>query len=76
MPVIIGMEPHKRSATVEVITDLGEVVTLGKFGADKKTKAADKDLREMVIARRSTLLDLHGIGPSGVARLLADVGDI
>lgn len=27
-------------------------------------------------ARGSTLLELHGIGPSGAARLLADVGDI
>ena len=30
----------------------------------------------LVIARGSTLMDLHGIGPSGAARLLADVGDI
>ena len=30
----------------------------------------------MVTARGSTLLDLHGIGPAGAARLLADVGDI
>ena len=41
-----------------------------------KTKAADKDLRELAIARGSTLLDLRGIGPSGAALLLADVGDI
>ena len=30
----------------------------------------------MVIARGSTLLEIHGIGPSGAARTLADVGDI
>ena len=35
MPVIIGMDPHKRSATVEVITELGEVVTVGRFGTDQ-----------------------------------------
>jgi hypothetical protein len=29
---------------------------------DKKTKAADRDLRELVIARGSTLLDSHGSG--------------
>jgi transposase len=29
-----------------------------------------------VIARGSMLMDLHGIGPSGAARPLADVGDI
>jgi transposase len=58
----------RRRLTVELIAEL-EVI-------DKKMKAADKDLRELVIARGSTLLDLHGIGPSGAARLLADVGDI
>lgn len=58
----------RRRLTVELITELEAI--------DKKMKAADKDLRELVIARGSTLLDLHGIGPSGAARLLADVGDI
>jgi transposase len=57
-----------RRLTVELIAELETI--------DKKMKAADKDLRELVIARGSTLLDLHGIGPSGAARLLADVGDI
>jgi hypothetical protein len=58
----------RRRLTVELIAELETI--------DKKMKAADKDLRELVIARGSTLLDLHGIGPSGAARLLADVGDI
>jgi transposase len=42
----------------------------------KKTRALDKELTALVTARGSTLMDLHGIGPSGAARLLADVGDI
>jgi transposase len=58
----------RRRLTVELISELEAI--------DKKIKAADKDLRELVIARGSTLLDLHGIGPAGAARLLADVGDI
>ena len=41
-----------------------------------KIKAVKKELKELVIARGSTLQDLHGIGPSSAARLLADVGDI
>ena len=45
-------------------------------GIDKKIKAIDADLKALVTAQDSTLLDLHGIGPSGAARLLADVGDI
>ena len=58
----------RRRLAVELIGELE--------GIDKKTKAADKELTQLVIARGSTLMDLHGIGPSGAARLLADVGDI
>ncbi len=32
--------------------------------------------RELVAATGTGLLDLHGIGPSGAARLLVEVGDI
>ena len=42
----------------------------------KKARALDKELTGLVTARGSTLMDLHGIGPSGAARLLADAGDI
>jgi len=58
----------RRRLAVELIGELD--------GIDKKIKAAEKDLKELVTARGCTLMDLHGIGPSGAARLLADVGDI
>jgi transposase len=45
-------------------------------GIDKKIKTADKDPNALVLAHGSTLIGLHGIGPSGASRLLADVGDI
>jgi transposase len=49
----------------------------GEPGAiDKKTRALDKELTGLVTARGSTLTGLHGIGPSGAARLLADVADV
>ena len=41
-----------------------------------RKKAADKELRDLVAATGTGLLDLHGIGPSGAARLLVEVGDI
>jgi transposase len=41
-----------------------------------RKKAADKELQDLVVATGSSLLDLHGIGPSGAARLLVEVGDI
>jgi transposase len=58
----------RRRLVVELIGELD--------GIDRKIKAAEKDLKALVIARGSTLMALHGIGPSGAARLLADVGDI
>ena len=58
----------RRRLAVELIVELE--------GIDKKIKTIKKELKELVIARGSTLLDLHGIGPSGAARLLSDVGDI
>ncbi|MFI6333213.1 IS110 family transposase [Micromonospora chersina] len=58
----------RRRLAVELIGELESI--------DKKIKTAEKDLKELVVARGSTLMDLHGIGPSGAARLLADVGDI
>jgi len=58
----------RRRLAVELIGELESI--------DKKIKAAEKDLTALVIERGSTLLELNGIGPSGAARLLADVGDI
>jgi transposase len=58
----------RRRLAAELISEL-EVI-------DKKIKAIRKELTALVIARGSTLLELHGIGPSSAARLLADVGDI
>ena len=35
MGVIIGMDPHKRSATIEVIDQAGRAMAVGRFGTDK-----------------------------------------
>lgn len=58
----------RRRIVVELVTELEAV--------DRKIKAAEKDLAALVTDRGSTLMDLTGIGPTGAARLLADVGDI
>ena len=34
------------------------------------------ELKAMVLARGSRLMDLHGVGPVVAARILADVGDV
>jgi transposase len=39
-------------------------------------KALTKELKAMVLARGSTLMDLPGVGPVVAAPILADVGDV
>lgn len=58
----------RRRLVVELIGEL-EVI-------DRKIKAAEKELTTLVTERGSSLLELTGIGPTGAARLLCDVGDI
>jgi transposase len=58
----------RRRVAAELIADLERVY--------QRSKAADKELKELVAATGTTLMDLHGIGPSGAARLLVEVGDI
>ena len=41
-----------------------------------RTKDADKELKALVAQTGTGLIDLHGIGPSGAARLLVAVGQI
>jgi transposase len=52
----------------ELIADLERIY--------QRKKAANKELTELVAATGTTVMALHGIGPSGAARLLVDVGDI
>jgi len=33
--VIIGMDPHKRSATIEIVNDREEILAQGRFGTDR-----------------------------------------
>ena len=43
---------------------------------EKKIKATTQELKTMVLARGSRLMDLPGVGPVVAARVLADVGDV
>lgn len=43
---------------------------------DAKLKAMKAELKAAVLASGSLLMDVHGIGPAGAARILADVGDV
>src|SRR5215467_10739322 len=43
---------------------------------DARLKAVKAGLKAAVAASGSHLMDIHGIGPAGAARILADVGDV
>ena len=43
---------------------------------EKKIKTLTKELKALVPARGSRLMDLRGVGPVVAARTLADVGDV
>jgi transposase len=50
---------------------------LAELIADEaKMKKATAELKAIVLARGSHLMDLHGVGPVVAARILADVGDV
>ena len=46
------------------------------FAIDKKIKASTKELKALVLAHGSRLMDLPGVGPVVAARILADVSDV
>jgi transposase len=58
----------RRRVAAELIADLERVY--------QRKKAADKELSAALKATGTTLTSLQGIGPSGAARLLAEVADI
>ena len=72
--LLAGVRPRdaagkgRRRVAAELVSDLERIY--------QRKKAADKELRELVAATKTGLLDLRGIGPSGAARLLVEVGDI
>jgi len=58
----------RRRVAAELIADMERVY--------QRKKAANRELEALVRQTGTSLLDLNGIGPSGAARLLVEVGDI
>ena len=46
------------------------------IAVEAKIKKSTAELKAIVLARRSRLMELHGVGPVVAARVLADVGDV
>ncbi len=72
--LLAGVRPRdavgktRRRVAAELVADLEKIYA--------RSKAADKELRALLAETGTTLTELHGIGPSGAARLLVEVGDI
>jgi transposase len=72
--LLAGVRPRdevgktRKRVAAELVADLERIYA--------RKKAADKELKALVAATRTSLLGLHGIGPSGAARLLVEVGDL
>ena len=72
--ILAGVRPRdlagrtRRRLAVEHVAEVA--------ATDKKLKANTKELKMMVLARGSRLMDLPGVGPVVAARVLADVGDV
>jgi transposase len=72
--ILAGVRPKDRVGRTRKRVAMELVVDLERIYARKK--AANKELVELVKTTGTALLGLHGIGPSGAARLLVEVGDI
>src|SRR6476620_548609 len=72
--ILAGVRPRdavgktRKRVAAELVADLERIYA--------RKKAADKELKALVAATGTSLRDLHGIGPSGAARLLVEVGDL
>ena len=72
--LLAGVRPRdvvgktRKQHAMELVVDLERIYL--------RKKAANKELVELIKATGTGLLDLHGIGPSGAAHLLVEVGDI
>jgi transposase len=72
MGVIIGMDPHKRSATIEVINDRGQILAVGRYGTDKTGYADMLRAGRKYEDRLWAIEGCNGIGKHVAHRLVHD----
>jgi transposase len=65
--LLAGIRPRdlvgktRKRVALELVGDLEKIY--------QRSKALDKEIKQLVVDTGSTLMDLHGIGPSSAARL-------
>jgi transposase len=74
--VVIGMDPHKRSATIEVMTADEAIVGGGRFGTDRAGYAAMLTYGRQWTDRVWAVEGCAGIGKHIANRLLADAEEV
>jgi transposase len=72
MGVIIGMDPHKRSATIEVIDERASVLAAGRYGTDKAGYAEMLRAGRRFGERVWAIEGCNGAGRHIAHRLVAD----
>ena len=71
--VIVGMDPHKKSVTIEAIDQQGKKVATGRFGTGTGDyKAMLRHVRQQWPDHRWAIEGAHGVGRPLAQRLLAD----
>ena len=70
--VFIGVDPHKLSATIEVVDNRETVLATGRFGTDKAGYAAMRKHVASYPDRVSAVEGSNGTGRPLAQRLLAD----
>jgi transposase len=72
MKVFVGVDPHKLSATIEVVDDRETVLATGRFGTDKAGYAAMRKVVASWPDRTWAVEGSNGAGRPLAQRLLAD----
>jgi transposase len=72
MGVMIGMDPHKRSATIEVVDEKAAVLAAGRFGTDKAGYAQMLAAGRRFTGRTWAVEGCNGIGKHIAHRLVHD----
>jgi transposase len=70
--VIIGMDPHKRSATIEVTGERADVLAAGRYGTDKAGYAQMLTAARKFADRVWAVEGCNGIGRHRAHRLVHD----
>ena len=70
--VVIGVDPHKRSNTIEVLDPDALVLAAGRFGADREGYRSMLALGRRYGSRRWAVEGCNGVGKHLAQRLVAD----